>query len=143
MQLTKSGEHAVTLKAVTRNQSGRYQCEVSADAPLFHTATSTATMFVAQLPESEPTMTIYGPPATKDGPRRVALGDTFRAACVSGPSHPPVNFTWVINGIRQLVRDRKQTITVILLTPSFSRQKNTALQSFGKFDNNHNNDNGQ
>lgn len=99
LQLTKSGEHAVTLRSVTRIQSGSYQCEVSADAPLFHTETSTATMLVAELPETEPVMTIYGMPST-DSKRIVAFGETFKSSCVSGPSYPSVNFTWIVNGMR-------------------------------------------
>lgn len=71
-------------------------------------------MLVAQLPDSEPVMTIYGMPANKDGHRKVAPGDTFRSVCVSGPSHPPVNFTWVVNGIRQLVRRTCLSIVFLL-----------------------------
>lgn len=56
-------------------------------------------MYVAELPESEPIITIYGMPGA-DNKRVVTLGETFKASCVSGPSHPPVNFTWFVNNIK-------------------------------------------
>lgn len=99
MQLLKSGENTVTLKSVSRSQSGHYQCEVSADAPLFHTETQGANLLVAELPDSEPVMTVYGMPSP-DSKRIVAFGETFKTSCVSGPSYPSVNFTWIVNGMR-------------------------------------------
>lgn len=102
IQLLKSGENTVTLKAVTRSQTGHYQCEVSADAPLFHTETQGAHLLVAELPDSEPVMTVYGMPSP-DSKRIVAFGETFKTSCVSGPSYPSVNFTWIVNGVRHPV----------------------------------------
>lgn len=79
------------------NQSGSYQCEVSADAPSFHTESKTATLQVVELPSSEPVLTIFGMP-TLDNKRIVMIDETFKATCVSGPSYPAVNFTWLLNG---------------------------------------------
>ena len=104
LQILKSGEKQVTLRNVTHHQSGDYQCEISADEPFFHTEHATASMLVVDLPESEPIMTIYGMPSTTDSKRIVSIGETFKASCVSGPSYPSVNFTWIVNGIRQPVR---------------------------------------
>lgn len=96
LQLTKSGEHTVTLREVPRIISGKYQCEVSADAPLFHTETSTAKMLVAELPAQNPILSVYNAPnSSKNG---IAIGELLKATCVSKPSFPPVNFTWTING---------------------------------------------
>lgn len=92
------------MKGVTRSQSGIYQCEVSADAPLFHTETSSATLLVAELPESEPVMKLIYGEKFGSNKRIVAIGDTFKTTCVSGPSNPAVNFTWIVNGVRQPVR---------------------------------------
>lgn len=114
IQLLKSGENTVTLKSVSRTQSGHYQCEVSADAPLFHTETRGADLIVAELPVSEPVMTVYGMPSP-DSKRIVAFGETFKTSCVSGPSYPSVNFTWIVNGIRQPVIVVYQTGKVELL----------------------------
>ncbi|CAG9834270.1 unnamed protein product [Diabrotica balteata] len=43
-----SDAHNVTLMSVGRNISGLFQCEVSADAPLFHTQIMSAPMTVAE-----------------------------------------------------------------------------------------------
>lgn len=87
----------MTLRAVSRVVSGKYQCEVSADAPLFHTETSTAEMLVAELPAHKPILSVHGSPSS--GSKKViAIGEMLKANCVSGPSYPPVNFTWIING---------------------------------------------
>ncbi|XP_055323945.1 uncharacterized protein LOC129578813 isoform X2 [Sitodiplosis mosellana] len=94
--LTKSSEHTVTLRSVPRIISGTYQCEVSADAPLFHTETSKAKMLVAELPAHQPVLSVYNAPNnSKNG---IAIGELLKATCVSGPSFPPVNFTWTVNG---------------------------------------------
>lgn len=37
-QVDKSDLHTVVMRSVTLETSGRYRCEVSADAPTFHTA---------------------------------------------------------------------------------------------------------
>ncbi|CAD7084659.1 unnamed protein product [Hermetia illucens] len=99
VDIQRSSEHSVIIRTVSRNHSGSYQCEVSADAPLFHTESSTATMLVADLPESEPVISILGM-AGPDHKRIVHSHETFKAHCAAGPSHPPVNFTWFVNGIR-------------------------------------------
>lgn len=59
-------------------------------------------MLVAELPQSEPVMTVFGMPMT-DSKRAVTIGETFKASCVSGPSYPAVNFTWIVNGIQHQV----------------------------------------
>lgn len=86
-QLSKSNEHTVTLRSVPRLISGKYQCEVSADAPLFHTETSTAKMLVAELPAHNPVLSMYNMPNnSKNG---ISVGELLKATCVSGPSYPP------------------------------------------------------
>lgn len=42
-----SNAHQVTLLQVERSLSGMFQCEVSADAPLFHTQIMAAPMTVS------------------------------------------------------------------------------------------------
>lgn len=86
----------MTLRSVPRIISGKYQCEVSADAPLFHTETSITKMLVAELPAHNPILSVYNMPNnSKNG---IAIGELLKATCVSSPSFPPVNFTWTING---------------------------------------------
>ncbi|XP_059611092.1 uncharacterized protein LOC132258014 [Phlebotomus argentipes] len=100
VDLKKSDANNVTIRSLTRNHTGTYQCEVSADAPLFHTEHQSAKMMVARLPESQPVMSLFGVTADPAGRRVVQHGDRFKASCISGPSYPPVNFTWRINGVK-------------------------------------------
>ncbi|GBP73259.1 hypothetical protein EVAR_55026_1 [Eumeta japonica] len=46
VQVSQSGAHQVVLRGATRALSGRYRCEVSADAPFFHTDYKSAYMRV-------------------------------------------------------------------------------------------------
>lgn len=46
-QLSRSNSREVTLTGVDRKTSGEFKCEVSADAPLFHTEIRAAHLLVA------------------------------------------------------------------------------------------------
>ncbi|XP_059610559.1 uncharacterized protein LOC132257601 [Phlebotomus argentipes] len=98
VNINKSNANLVTLRSVTRNQTGTYQCEVSADAPSFHTETAQATMLVAVLPEAQPSMTVNGL-RVLNNKILVRMDESLKMICTSSPSYPPVNFTWSINGI--------------------------------------------
>lgn len=89
-QLTKSDGTQVTLRAVNRVLTGNYQCEVSEDAPLFHTELRTAHMQVIELPKTEPMMFV--------DKKMISFNDQFKAECSVGESFPPANITWYING---------------------------------------------
>ncbi|XP_032511478.1 uncharacterized protein LOC116765938 [Danaus plexippus] len=90
VDVSQSGAHQVVLGGATRSLSGRYRCEVSADAPFFHTVYKSAFMRVVELPESGPLVR-----AQKSW---YSVGDMLRANCTSPPSDPPANLTWLING---------------------------------------------
>ncbi|KAH8232458.1 hypothetical protein KR032_007210 [Drosophila birchii] len=90
VDLSKSDATSVTLKGVTRELSGSYQCEVSEDAPLFHTEIRSAHMQVIELPKDEPVMQV--------DKKVIGINDNFKAVCTVGPSYPPANITWYING---------------------------------------------
>ncbi|XP_055679403.1 uncharacterized protein LOC129787696 [Lutzomyia longipalpis] len=100
VDIKKSDANNVTIRSLTRNQTGTYQCEVSADAPLFHTEHQSAKMMVATLPDSQPAVSVFGVTTDPTGRRVVQQGERFKASCISGPSYPPVNFTWRINGVK-------------------------------------------
>jgi hypothetical protein len=74
---------------VTRDLSGVYQCEVSEDAPLFHTDIRTAVMSVVELPTDEPKMIV--------DKKVLFANDNLKATCQVGTSHPTVNITWFVN----------------------------------------------
>lgn len=97
--MAKSNSHNVTIRGVTRNHTGLYQCEVSADAPLFHTLSKAAQMQVAVMPQMEPTINVYGVATRDDNKRNINYGDQLKASCIAGPSNPSVNFTWRINDV--------------------------------------------
>ncbi|KAF9819973.1 hypothetical protein SFRURICE_016643, partial [Spodoptera frugiperda] len=46
VDVSRSGAQQVVLRGVSRGLSGRYRCEVSADAPFFHTVYKSANMRV-------------------------------------------------------------------------------------------------
>jgi hypothetical protein len=78
-------------------------CEVSADAPHFHTESSLAVMTVIELPATEPYMKVYGVMENMENRKQVSNGDNIKVSCISPHSQPPVNFTWSVNGVRYLV----------------------------------------
>lgn len=95
--MRKSNSHNVTIRSLALNQTGNYQCEVSADAPLFHTLTDSQHMQVVVLPDTEPVMNIYGALIREDNKRYIHYGDKLKASCIASPSNPTVNFTWRLN----------------------------------------------
>ncbi|CAH0556607.1 unnamed protein product [Brassicogethes aeneus] len=89
VDISRSGPNDVTLRGVRRELSGNYKCEVSADAPLFHTEIQGAHMLVAELPSTNPVMNIE--------PNKVEIGKKIKARCYSPGSDPAANLTWYIN----------------------------------------------
>ncbi|KAH8404700.1 hypothetical protein KR215_010571 [Drosophila sulfurigaster] len=90
VDLANSDATSVTLKGVTRELTGSYQCEVSEDAPLFHTDIRSSHMQVIELPKDDPAMQV--------DKKVIGVNDNFKAVCTVGPSYPPANITWYING---------------------------------------------
>ncbi|XP_073951542.1 uncharacterized protein [Choristoneura fumiferana] len=86
-----SGAHQVVLRGAARSLNGRYRCEVSADAPFFHTVYKSSYMRVVDLPESGPRVR-----AQKSW---YSAGDMLRANCTVSPAEPPANITWLLNGV--------------------------------------------
>ncbi|KAF6216322.1 hypothetical protein GE061_000663 [Apolygus lucorum] len=87
---TKSNGTHLFLRKVTINLSGRYSCEVSADAPSFRTALVSGDMNIVVVPSVFPE--IRGMKA------RYKLGDILEVQCVSKDSRPAANLTWSLNG---------------------------------------------
>ncbi|KAK7572151.1 hypothetical protein V9T40_014623 [Parthenolecanium corni] len=105
VDLTKSDHRVVNLENVQRNLTGYYACEVSADAPLFHTDVKKALIIVVESP--------------RDSPRIFAKKKNFsqsgkiEASCVSTKSYPATNLTWYING-RRAQNDTFKKITNLI-----------------------------
>lgn len=69
--------------------SGKYSCEVSADAPSFNTFLVSGEMEVVELPTQRPIITgVHS---------RYRLGDIINGNCSSDFSKPAANLTWWIN----------------------------------------------
>ncbi|CAH0386014.1 unnamed protein product, partial [Bemisia tabaci] len=90
VQRDKSNQSQVVLSNVVPSLSGRYSCEVSADAPSFHTAIVSGDMNVVDPPKSSPVIT--------DVKDRYRVGEVLHATCTSRGSRPAANLTWYING---------------------------------------------
>lgn len=79
----------VVLNDTDINSSGRYSCEVSADAPSFQTYLVTGVMEVVEVPHQKPRIAGLK--------LRYRIGDRLQAKCISGHSRPPANLTWYFN----------------------------------------------
>ncbi|XP_047986543.1 uncharacterized protein LOC125226582 [Leguminivora glycinivorella] len=90
VDVSKSTSQQVALREATRALAGRFRCEVSADAPSFHTQVRSAFIHVVELPPDKPTI--------KAEKGWYASGDSLRAQCSSPPADPPANLTWLLNG---------------------------------------------
>ncbi|XP_068630686.1 uncharacterized protein [Battus philenor] len=90
VDVSRSGAQQVVLRDASRGLSGRYRCEVSADAPFFHTVYKSAILRVIDLPTSQPKVR-----AQKSW---YSAGDMLRANCTAPPADPPANITWLVNG---------------------------------------------
>nr|XP_037870493.1 uncharacterized protein LOC101738121 isoform X2 [Bombyx mori] len=91
IEVDKEGTDAerLTIEAATQTASGRYTCEVSADAPSFQTAQVHTHMYVVVLPVEGP-----GLHGLK---RRYRPGNTLKVECVSYNSLPAANLSFFIN----------------------------------------------
>ncbi|XP_073821850.1 uncharacterized protein [Musca autumnalis] len=87
---SQSNESQLVLETVNAVTTGKYSCEVSADAPSFHTLIAAAEMEVVVVPSRDPIITGIRP--------RYKVGDILRGNCTSGHSRPGANITWYTNG---------------------------------------------
>ncbi|RXG69508.1 hypothetical protein Avbf_06253, partial [Armadillidium vulgare] len=88
-QTALSDSRRVTLRSVSRDSSGKYKCEVSADLPSFHTVSKTAEMLVVDISNSVPNIT--------GGRTRYHVGDEVHVNCSSAKSRPAASLMWYIN----------------------------------------------
>ncbi|KOX75622.1 hypothetical protein WN51_12811 [Melipona quadrifasciata] len=87
-----STERSVVLYSVNLMSTGRYRCEVSAEAPSFQTVSDHSDMLVVALPEDGPIIT------GRPGRHRYQVGDVVRFNCTSAKSKPAAMLSWFING---------------------------------------------
>ncbi|XP_045136998.1 junctional adhesion molecule 2A-like isoform X4 [Portunus trituberculatus] len=87
---SRSTNSRVVLHRVSLRSSGKYRCEVSAEAPLFNTDAGGGRLLVVYAPRSDPSISGVH--------RRYAVGATVRANCTASPSQPTAALTWLVNG---------------------------------------------
>ncbi|XP_017873867.1 PREDICTED: uncharacterized protein LOC108621197 [Drosophila arizonae] len=91
VDVTSSNATQVLIRNVGFGLSGNFSCEVTADAPLFSTATALAVLQVVELPDKRPQLytehTRYEP------------GDVLRANCSTPPSRPRAELKFTINNM--------------------------------------------
>ncbi|XP_075218204.1 uncharacterized protein LOC142322993 [Lycorma delicatula] len=85
-----SGDGRVVLREVSSELTGKYRCEVSADAPNFHTKVVSAHMRVVKKLEGDPMLVLEK--------TRYTVGDMLRGNCTSPAHIPSANLTVFING---------------------------------------------
>ncbi|KAG5318869.1 MOS1T transposase, partial [Pseudoatta argentina] len=88
----ESTQRMVVLRSVNLMSTGRYRCEVSAEAPSFQTVSDHSDMTIIALPEDEPVIT------ARPGKHRYQVGDVVRFNCTSTRSKPHATLSWFING---------------------------------------------
>ncbi|XP_073984408.1 uncharacterized protein isoform X2 [Rhodnius prolixus] len=112
-----SNSTVVTLRNVQKELTGFYGCEVSADAPLFHTGIMSAPVIVTEEPASLPDLSV------EKG--KYSLGEKIRANCTSQGGYPPANLTWYING-----KEVKEWVgTIVVEVPGMSEVEFEARSS--------------
>uniref|UniRef100_A0A1B0A7Y4 Uncharacterized protein n=1 Tax=Glossina pallidipes TaxID=7398 RepID=A0A1B0A7Y4_GLOPL len=119
--VTSSNATQVLIRNVGFGLSGNFSCEVTADAPLFSTATAIGTMQVVELPDKRPQLftehTRYEP------------GDVLRANCSTPPSRPRAELKFTINNMVKLLfmfpvpSERKLSSYVRLFIPVIGNWK--------------------
>ncbi|XP_052745159.1 uncharacterized protein LOC112053888 [Bicyclus anynana] len=89
VDLAQSDHQQVRVVNLNRRLSGDYQCEVSADAPLFHTDIRSAPLTVVDPPFRAPQLSV--------SQRSYARGDVVRANCSVDEAYPAPNITWILD----------------------------------------------
>ncbi|XP_069936317.1 uncharacterized protein [Cherax quadricarinatus] len=84
-----SNRGRVRIQDVTLGASGVFRCEVSAEAPDFHTESDVATMTVVDLPDEEPRIS--------GGGSGHQVHDIVLVNCSSPGSQPPASLTFYVN----------------------------------------------
>ncbi|KAG7299390.1 hypothetical protein JYU34_016337 [Plutella xylostella] len=92
VDISRSGARRVVLQQATPALAGRFRCEVSADAPTFHTELRSAPLEVVEPPE-------WGPKLVSDR-SWYGVGSSLQATCAAPPSSPPANLTFALNGLQ-------------------------------------------
>ncbi|XP_014262321.1 uncharacterized protein LOC106674224 [Cimex lectularius] len=89
VDIFQSNATVVTLNNVQKEMSGLYKCEVSADAPSFHTVIRSTNIVVIEKPVTIPEVRVEK--------TKYNIGEKIRANCTSRSSFPAANLTFYVN----------------------------------------------
>ncbi|RVE42702.1 hypothetical protein evm_012649 [Chilo suppressalis] len=92
VDLDQSDQQQVRIVNMNRRLSGDYQCEVSADAPLFHTEIRAAPLTVVDPPFHAPQISISH--------RSYSRVDVLKANCSVDEAYPAPNITWTLDEVK-------------------------------------------
>ncbi|CAO1366922.1 unnamed protein product [Diamesa hyperborea] len=90
VEMSLSNASQVIVSQVETSISGKFSCEVSADAPTFHTMLVSSDMEIVDIPTD-------GKPLIDGLLSRYKIGDPVSANCTSEFSKPAANVSWLIN----------------------------------------------
>ncbi|KAF6206295.1 hypothetical protein GE061_017525 [Apolygus lucorum] len=90
-EVYQSNATVVTLNNVQKEMTGLYKCEVSADAPFFHTVIRSSNLVVIEKPVTVPEILVEK--------TKYSLGEKIRANCTSRSSYPAANLTFYVNNM--------------------------------------------
>ncbi|KAL4711469.1 hypothetical protein ACJJTC_014075 [Scirpophaga incertulas] len=116
VDLAQSDHQQVRIVNMNRRLSGDYQCEVSADAPLFHTDIRSAPLTVVDPPFRAPQITVSH--------RSYSRGDIIKANCSTDEAYPAPNITWILD-------EHKIAETVSWRPSELDWRERSAFQSAG------------
>ncbi|XP_050465038.1 basal cell adhesion molecule-like isoform X2 [Cataglyphis hispanica] len=86
----QSNDQIVVLQNASLHASGKYKCEINAEAPNFSSVSADADMEVIAISQESPSIT---------GEEKVyASGDVLALNCTSGKSNPAAQLKWFVNG---------------------------------------------
>uniref|UniRef100_T1J658 Ig-like domain-containing protein n=1 Tax=Strigamia maritima TaxID=126957 RepID=T1J658_STRMM len=104
---TASNSHQVVLANVGIAASGEFRCEVSAEAPSFHTDSISKKMIIIDPPHQGPKIS--------GGQSQYNIGEAIRVNCSTIQSSPAATLEWFING-------KKAPDTALRFYPIISHQ---------------------
>ncbi|KAM0728801.1 Cell adhesion molecule 1 [Formica fusca] len=96
----QSNDQMVVLQNASLHASGKYKCEVNAEAPNFSLVSAEANMEVIAVSQESPSIR---------GEEKVyASGDVLALNCTSSKSYPAAKLKWFVNGVQ--VRSDSETV---------------------------------
>ncbi|BES95027.1 Hypothetical protein NTJ_07836 [Nesidiocoris tenuis] len=101
IEISESNATQVKLSRTSRETSGLFCCEVSAEFPSFFTLEVSSPMIVVEPPVGKPSITGLK--------LQYRLGETLTANCTAPGSRPAANITWFVNN--HLVEQHRYNVT--------------------------------